>query len=128
MKYCLLCFALFLGHGTCAQAIEEDAGVSTMMRQYVAYNQGHQEVRGWRIQILVTTDRRLMDRTKSTFERNYPDYDLDFTHENPFYHLKTGAFVTQQSARPFLSKMREEFSGAFIVSDQITLSEVLKYQ
>ena len=124
----LFVFALLACQSIGAQAIVEEAAVTAMMRQYVEFNQSHQEVRGWRIQVLVTTDRRQLDKTKSNFEYKYPGYELLFSHENPFYHLKTGAFISQQDARSFLEKIRRDYSGAFIVADDIELSEVLKYR
>jgi hypothetical protein len=69
-----------------------------------------------------------MESTRREFELTYPDYAINYRHENPFYHLKSGAFLTQDSARPFLRLMKENYSSAFIVSDEIELKEVLLYQ
>lgn len=110
------------------QSITEDPAITRMMDSFVAYNKEHQEVRGWRVQILVTTDRRQMERVRSRFELTYPEYELHFSHENPFYHLKTGAFMSQQDARPFLFKLRKQYPNAFIVADEIEVGEILKYQ
>jgi len=110
------------------QSVVEDPAVTQMMESFIEYNKAHQNVRGWRIQILVTTDRRQMETTRREFEMTYPDYKISYRHENPFYHLKTGAFLTQASARPFLRLMQENYSSAFIVSDEIDVEEVLLYQ
>jgi SPOR domain len=110
------------------QAIDEDAEVTQMMDSFVEYNKMHQTVRGWRIQILVTTDRRQMESTRREFELTYPDYKIHYRHDNPFYHLQSGAFITQASARPFLRLMKEKYASAFIVSEEIDLEEVLLYQ
>jgi len=110
------------------QSIDEDPGVTEMMESFVEFNKEHQTVRGWRVQILVTTDRRLMETTRREFEITYPDYQIHYRHENPFYHLKSGAFLTQASARPFLRLMQEKYASAFVVSDEIDLEEVLLYQ
>jgi len=110
------------------QTIEEDPAVTQMMERFVEFNKAHQTVRGWRVQILVTTDRRQMEATRKEFQATYPDYTIHYQHENPFYHLKSGAFLTQASARPFLRLMQEKYSSAFVVSEEIDLEEVLIYQ
>ena len=110
-----------------AQSLTEEPAISKMRQAYVDYNLRNQEVRGWRVQVLVTTDRRQMEQVQRDFKRQYPDYELHFSHENPFYHLKTGAFINQQSARPFLSEMQKKFPDAFLVTDEIEMEEVLKF-
>jgi isoprenylcysteine carboxyl methyltransferase (ICMT) family protein YpbQ len=122
------CIALILALNINAQQITEDPAITRMMQSFVEFNQAHQAVRGWRVQILVTSDRRQMERVRSRFVRLHPEYELHFTHENPYYHLKTGAFLTQHSARPVLHKLRRDFPGAFLVAGEIALEEVLLYQ
>lgn len=122
-------FILCLGFVTVTgQSIVEDPAVTKMMEGFVEFNKTHQTIRGWRIQILVTTDRRQMEATRKEFEIIYPDYKMYYQHENPFYHLKSGAFITQAAARPFLRLMQENYASAFVVSDEIDLEEVLLYQ
>jgi sporulation related protein len=111
-----------------SQSIVEDPSVTQIMESFVEFNKAHQTVRGWRIQILVTTDRRQMEKTRKEFESTYQKYKIYYQHENPFYHLKSGAFLTQASARPFLRLMQEKYVSAFVVSDEINLEEVLLYQ
>jgi hypothetical protein len=119
---------LCLGNGLRAQVITEEPLVTELMDRFVAYNRANTEVRGWRIQVLSTTDRRMMESTQSTFKRKYPEYKLIFEHQNPFYSLKTGAFLTQQDARPMLRKLQREFKGSFVVTDKFEIAEVLDYQ
>jgi hypothetical protein len=51
-----------------------------------------------------------------------------FEHQNPYYHLKTGAFMSQLDCRPMLKTMQRHFPGAFIVADEFEVSEILDYQ
>ena len=113
---------------TSAQSTNEDPAITQVMERFVEFNNAHQTVRGWRVQIMVTTDRRQAEATRKKFEMTYPDYQIHYRHENPFYHLKSGAFLTQASARPFLRLMQEKYASAFVVSDEIELKEVLLYQ
>ena len=125
MKYFGALAFLLLAIALPAQEIIEEPQITRMMESYQRYNESHQEVRGWRIQILATTDRRQMESARGKFRARYPAYKLEFTHRNPYYNLKTGAFLTRQEARPLLKKLQRDYPGAFLVSDVIELQEVL---
>ncbi|HLF65067.1 MAG TPA: SPOR domain-containing protein [Saprospiraceae bacterium] len=125
----LLAFLLFLLFSLTAhaQSIFEEPAVTRMMASFIEYNRANTQVRGWRIQIISTTDRRVMEDVQSRFKRRYPEFELLFVHQNPYYHLKTGAFLSQQDARPLLKKLQRDFPAAFMVSDEIQITEVLTY-
>lgn len=111
-----------------AQTIHEDDAIAGMMQSFVEYNRANRIVKGWRIQIMSTTDRRVMEETQSKFNRVYPEYDLLFVHQTPYYHLRTGAFLSQGDSRPFLRKLQKTFPAAFVVTDEFEIGEVLEYQ
>lgn len=124
----LLVFACFIAVGARAQGIVEDPDVTQLMERFVQHNRLHQKVRGWRVQVFVTTNRRQIESERQRFRELFPDYRVEFSHDDPFYHLKSGAFLTQSAARPFLYAIRTEFPGAFAVADDIDVSEVLLYR
>lgn len=126
-SFCFYIFLSALSTQLQAQTLVEDPAITRMMNSFVEYNRANTEVRGWRIQIMSTTDRRVMEDTQAKFKRIYPEYELLFEHQNPYYHLKTGAFLTQQDARPLLKKLQRMFPGAFVVTDEFEISEVLNY-
>ena len=66
-----------------------------------------------------------MERAKSRFAVIYNDLDLDFEHKNPFYLLKTGAFLNRSDALPLLQKIQKDFSSAFLVNEDINVEDVL---
>ncbi len=111
-----------------AQSIVEEPQVATLMERFEQHNRLHQKVRGWRVQVFVTTDRRQIETERKRYAELFPDYPVEFSHEDPFYHLKSGAFLNQTAARPFLREIRQEFPGAFVVADEIDVSEVLIYR
>ena len=130
MKYVTILIAViaFLISGNLqSQNINEDPAITKLMDNYVEHNKLHQQVRGWRVQVLVTTDRRQMEATRDEFGEIFPGHVLHYKHENPFYHLKTGAFLTQSGARPYLLEIKEFYKGAFIVAEEVDLSEVIDY-
>jgi hypothetical protein len=122
-----LILIFFGGNQSQAQQITEEPAITTMMENYINYNQANKHMRGWRIQILVTTDRRQMENARSRFEYKYPDYPIKFSHSNPFYHLQTGAFITRQEARPLLKIIQRDFQSAFLVTDDFEVTELMEY-
>ncbi|MDQ3017563.1 MAG: hypothetical protein M3R25_12700 [Bacteroidota bacterium] len=123
-------FTLFisLSCGLClkAQIIEQER-VADLMERWKIFNMGTKEVRGYRLQILATTERRLMETVQREYERKYPDYPIHFSHNEPYFYLKTGAFLTNQKAQGFMKKMAKEFPASLIVSDMIKGEEFLIY-
>jgi hypothetical protein len=109
-----------------AQIIEE-ASVSDLMERWKLLNMATKEVRGYRVQILASTDRRHVESVQRAFERKYPDYPVHFAHNEPYYYLKTGAFIANQKAQGFMKKMAKEYPASLIVTDMIKGEELLLY-
>ena len=124
----ILASALLLGAipHTDAQ-ITEDPQITALMNRWVAYNMEHQEIRGWRIQIMASIDRRQMESARRVFEKQYPEYPVIFIHNEPYFHLKVGAFTTMQRAQAFLKKMQQDYPQAIPVTDNLKVEELLLY-
>ena len=122
---CAICF--LIAWDAKGQQIVEESLITSMMRSYANYHKNHTAMRGWRIQLLATSDRRQMETNRQKFQNKYPEYKLIFNHEPPFFHLQTGAFLTKQDALPFLERMKRDYVSAFLVSDEIEVSELLRY-
>jgi hypothetical protein len=118
----------FLGfaYPTKAQLVEENQ-ITSLMDRWVRYNETHQELRGYRIQILASTDRRQAETERKKFENTYSEYPILFVHNYPYYHLKVGAFMTMQKAQAFLYKMQQDFPQAIPVTDNLTMEELLEF-
>ena len=120
--FCLTCLCL-----TGKAQITEQAHVTDLMDRWRLYNMGNKEVRGFRVQILATTDRRQMETVQREYERKYPDYPVHFAHNEPYWYLKTGAFITNQKAQAFMKQMAKEYPSSIIVTDMIKGEELLLY-
>ena len=107
--------------------IVESPEITSLMQRWKAYNLEHQEISGYRIQILATVDRRQMESVRHKFENLYPEYPIHTTHNDPYFQLKTGAFLTMQKAQAFLKMMQKEYPAAIPVTDEIEMDELLLY-
>ena len=126
IKSFFLGFLLLISPKADAQIIEE-ASVSDLMERWKLLNMATKEVRGYRVQILASTDRRHVESVQREFERKYPDYPVHFAHNEPYYYLKTGAFIANQKAQGFMKKMAKEYPASLIVTDMIKGEELLLY-
>ena len=120
-------FLAFVCSGPLFGQIIEQERITDLMERWRIYNSGNKEVRGFRVQILATTDRRQMETVQREYERRYPDYPVHFAHNEPYWYLKTGAFLTNQKAQAFMKKMGKEYPSSIVVTDMIKAEELLLY-
>jgi hypothetical protein len=72
-------------------------------------------------------DRRQIESLRRSFENRYPEYPVHLFHNDPYYHLKVGAFTTMQKAQAFLKKMQKDYPQAIPVTDNLKVEELLLY-
>jgi len=125
-QFMLLLGAMFLFSHVNGQMIESTE-ITSLMDRWKTYNLEHQELTGYRIQILATVDRRQMENARHKYENLYPEYPIHTTHNDPYYQLKTGAFLTMQKAQAFLKMLQKEYPAAIPVTDEIKVDELLLY-
>lgn len=106
-------------------SIYESPEVKSTMDRYAANNRMAENIPGWRIQLLSTTDRRKMEKTREEFMSTFPYMLLDFQHTPPHYKLRTGAFQTKLEAMRILYQIKEEIPGAYTTKDMINRRELV---
>lgn len=86
-------------------------------------------LKGYRVQILSTTDRLALEEAERRFERLYPYYPSTWLHEPPYYKLRTGAFTDRAEATTFLFRLKKDFPSAYpAVVEDIRPGELLVYR
>ena len=107
-------------------SLVEEQGITSMMSRMVEINQNRENVQGWRIQIVATTDRRNMDEEKTKFQFRYPDVKVNWEHSKPYYKLRVGAFTTRLEAVRLLYRIKQDYPGAYPIKDnQIPARELV---
>lgn len=110
-----------------AQTIIEDSGISSVMNHFSQINKSKTETNGYRIQLIVTRDRRQMEEAKRKFQMVYPDKKADWTFLAPYYKLKAGAFLDKLAAWPYYRAFLKDFPTALLTTDRIEIVEALNY-
>jgi siroheme synthase (precorrin-2 oxidase/ferrochelatase) len=125
----ILIFATLMGAWmtsyTQINGIYETPEISKMMDHYIKLNKSIDEIDGWRIQIVTTTDRREMDQAISKFRRKYPEQLINWTHKSPYYHVKVGAYMTKRELQGFLITLKQDFPSAIAVREKIEKTDLL---
>ena len=117
----MVCF----GQGLVAQCtVKEPTTVTQMLKRYEDANRSSDELQAWRIQVVATTDRRLMESTRSKFRSYFPALKCTWSHKAPYYQVQAGAFSTKQEALPEIARVKNKFPKAYLVVDRIKYDEL----
>ena len=127
MKY-TFCFILtILAHIATGQVVvNEEPAVRNLMDKFERIHKSEDQIDGWRIKIINTTDRREMERARFKFQQLFPDRKSTSSYENPYYSIRTGAYENRIEVEPFLVTLKEHFPNAIPVRDKIAKEEVLQ--
>jgi hypothetical protein len=79
---------------------------------------------GYRVQIDFSQDRSAANNTKSNFSGKYPGMSSYITYKQPYFRVSVGDFRGRLEAFRFLSTVKKDYPGAFIVSEKITLPPI----
>jgi len=130
MKY-ILVFVAFLGFGSVAGQgqvnVTTSPSVDQMMKTFTNNNQSENSIKGWRIQIITTDNRRKMESARGKFSSLYPDVELKWNHVAPYYRVKVGAYENKIQLMGFLLELKEHFPGVIPVRDNINKTELVGY-
>ncbi|MFN8331061.1 MAG: hypothetical protein U0T81_07570 [Saprospiraceae bacterium] len=102
--------------------VKEDPRITSIMNQYTRINRSITHISGWRVTVITTTDRRVMEQTKAEFQKNFT-YAVKWEYKEPYYHLKAGAFLNTNDALSALENIKKKFVSAFISLDKIAYTE-----
>lgn len=105
--------------------VQEEESITRFMNDYKKINAENPKQKAWKIQIIATNDRRQMEDAISKFARYFPEHEANWSHENPYYKVKVGAFETKEDLYSFLLAVKQHFSGAIPVVENISKSELV---
>lgn len=123
----VICFLSFGLYGQGSVTINQSSSISQMMDSFIANNRAEETIKGWRIQIITTDDRRKMENARSKFRSMYPNVKESWTHVAPYYRVKIGAYENKLQLMGFLLELKEDFPGVIPIRDDIKKMELVGY-
>lgn len=99
-----------------------DSRVDQLLQKHIESGSKVGKLRGFRVQIFFDSgvgSRANAERVKSSFETAYKNVPAYLTFSEPNFRVRVGNFRTRMEARCFLEKIRQIYTGAFVVKDDI---------
>jgi len=129
LLFVIWCFAILplTAQRTNIEVLPQDEAISELFNRFVEINQAPlRTVKGWRIQLLATTDRQQMDQSLQRFRSLYPNIPATWAHDKPYYKIHAGAFESKLEALRMLYLVKRDYPGAYpIVDKNIKPAELL---
>ncbi|MFQ5446843.1 MAG: SPOR domain-containing protein [Saprospiraceae bacterium] len=94
-----------------------DPKVARLMQTFIENNKAAKTIKGWRIQILASTDRQRVENALYQFQALYPNVPADWVHAKPYYKIRAGAFISKREALRTLYILKQDYPAAYPVQD-----------
>jgi len=130
MKFVIILSCLFVSlqiYGQGEVTVNTSATIAQMMDQFTSTNKAEETIKGWRIQIITTNDRRKMETARRKFASMHPDVNVKWNHVAPYYRVKVGAYEDKMQLMGFLLELKNSFPGVIPVMDNVRKSELVGY-
>ena len=111
----LICSFFYIGLAAAQIVVNEDSGIRSMMDKRKELNfKRDRYIKAWSIQIMVSRDKYEVLKKKEAFEKEYEDFVVEWTYEQPNYKLNVGAYYTKLEATIAMHKLTEDFPDAYV--------------
>jgi hypothetical protein len=130
IKIFILLGIYFMHHDCVAQGsvvFIESGDVSNIFNDYVIKNKKNPTIKGWRIQILSTDDRKEMESVKSKFTQEFPSMPVGWKHISPYYQIRVGAFRSKAETLTYIYDIKKSFPAAIAVQDDVKKIDFISY-
>ena len=96
------------------------------MLKYEEENRTEKKIKGWRIQIVTTDDRRKSEKAKTKFRHLYPNTPAYWEHKSPYYVVRVGAYERKIDLMHFLLELKKDFPSSTPVMADIPKSDLIR--
>jgi hypothetical protein len=118
LVFLTILFITNLVHDSSAQSIKvsEDVKVRIMLDTRKELNfKKNRFIKAWSIQLLVTRDKyEVVEKQEEAIDK-FKDVKIDWSYEQPYYRLESGAYYTKLEASMALQKFREVYPDAYVI-------------
>jgi hypothetical protein len=106
--------------------VRKDPRLDVLTAKQVAFNKrssmmtANGQYKGFRIQVVSTTNRDQAAKVKSDLLNKYPEEKAYITFNSPYFKVRIGNFIKKEDADKFRKLLSKQFpQGVFIVEDAI---------
>ncbi len=124
-----LFFTLLIFHSSAQDkkgslVINKDPRLDELIERHITENAAIKNFDGFRIQLLASRTKDEVLNLRAKFRAKHPDTKTYLLYQQPYFKLRIGNFKERLSAQKFLDQIHAEFSGAFIVTEEIPFEEM----
>jgi len=129
--FCLIFFSFFAKAQSSGDSLKifkadsnliQDKRVNALVLKHVQINEAKKgKMKGYRVQIHFGQEKAKALETKSKFMAQHNSVPSYLDYQQPYFKIRVGNFRTKLEAYKLLQEISGEFSGSFIVSDDIEL-------
>lgn len=106
--------------------IDADYRLGEMVEKHKEILSNIKKVEGYRVQIYASGGRQGAWQQKKLVMGQYPDVPSYLDFKSPNYRVRVGDFMDKEEATLFCRKLRNTFTGAFIVRDDVNVPKYVK--
>jgi hypothetical protein len=102
-----------------------EPGINLVEQQYLEAWKKVKKIDGFRIQIIAfsgVNSKILIEKTAEQFKQHFPNISCNISYFEPNFRLRAGNYRTKLEAYKDLHKIALLFSGAFVLKDQIDIT------
>lgn len=97
--------------------------IDAILEKKAEKNKAIKYANGFRIQLYVGRERKIVDDAKVYIYQTYPNINPYLTYSLPIYKLKVGDFLTKADAERILNQIKDSYPDAIIISEKIDVKK-----
>ena len=101
----------------------DDSLANILVRRHIAINSAKMSMPGYRVQIYYGSQRAKASEMRTEFMKKFPGVPAYLFYQQPNFKVRLGDFKTRLEAMKLLEEIKNEYSSAFIVKDEVKLPE-----
>ena len=101
----------------------QDSLIHQLVNRHIAINQAKRSMPGYRVQIYFGQNRTKATEVKTDFLQLFPKTGAYLVYQQPNFKIRVGDFKDRLEALKFLKEIQSLYAAAFIVKDEVKLSE-----
>lgn len=109
-----------------ATIINQDHRIHELIQKRSAIEEKNEGMPGFRVQIFFGSTKQTALQTKTDYSELFKDVETYIIYDIPYFKVRVGNFRTHLEAQKLLVLAKTNYPSAFIVKDQIVISELIE--
>lgn len=102
--------------------IFQDKLLDRIISHHIIQNEESASIKGYRIQLISTADRKYALEMKSNCLQRFPEIKAHLVYQQPYFKFRVGDFLSKLEAYKELQDIKIFFEDAYIVRDDIDVT------